>query len=302
MLTGMTNTRAGVLLALITTATLAATLTACSDDDAPPTRDTNATGGSEDELRQAVQAGVDAINSADTDAYLALQSAACREQVTPDETQQTFELIESLYGDIDLQTVEISDFDGATARVRGTTGIQALDEAGDQDGALWTWEDGGWRDDSCHEDVGQATAEDSTVPTDLAIGDTHNWDDGASLTITSVSQTPDSELGEFDREFITEGQTPITVAVTVTNSGDAPLDLSEFSFFVEGATTGGEAESQFFEGDEFLEGRLAPGQSRDHTEHYSFDIGQYGADITVEGFRMHEGMDLDSPIWAATIN
>lgn len=141
----------------------------------------------------------------------------------------------------------------------------------------------------------------ATVPTDLALGDTHNWSDGISLTITSVTAVPTSELDQFEAEFIPEGEIPIELAVTVTNGSQEPVDLSEFSFFIEGATTGGEATSQFFEGDEFLDGRLAPGQSRDHTSHYSFNTSEYGTDITIEGFRIYDEMDLDSPVWVAAI-
>ncbi|WP_062207952.1 hypothetical protein [Streptomyces sp. NBRC 109706] len=139
------------------------------------------------------------------------------------------------------------------------------------------------------------------MPDDLAWGDTHNWNDGVSLTIAGVTQVPDADLGEFDREFMTDGHTPLAVQVAITNDGEAPLDLMEFSFLVNGATTGGEAESLFLEGDVFLEGRLAPGQTRDYTDHVSFDIGEYGSDITVEAMRFYDGMDFDHPIWVGTI-
>ena len=141
----------------------------------------------------------------------------------------------------------------------------------------------------------------AAMPDDLAWGDTHNWNDGVSVTITGVTEVPDTDLGEFDREFMTEGHSPLAVEVTITNDGEAPLDLTEFSFLVNGATTGGEGEPLFLEGDEFLEGRLAPGQSRDHTEHVGFDVDEYGSDLTVETMRFHEDMDFDYPIWVGAI-
>lgn len=157
--------------------------------------------------------------------------------------------------------------------------------------------------DETTEEVTEEEEQDTNaVPTDLALGDTHNWNDGISLAVTGVTEVPASELGEFDAEFLPEGETPVELAITVTNAGEAPLDLSEFAFFIEGATTGGEATPQFFEGDEFLEGRLAPGESRDHAQHYSFNTSEYGTDVTVEGLRMYDGMDFDSPIWAVAIS
>ncbi|UED86750.1 hypothetical protein [Streptomyces profundus] len=141
----------------------------------------------------------------------------------------------------------------------------------------------------------------ASLPGDLAFGDTHNWNDDTSVTVAGVTEVPLDQLSEFDVEFLTEGHTPVAVEVAIHNEGDVPLDLAEFAFFVRGATTGGEADSLFLDGDEFLEGRLAPGQTRDHIEHVSFDVGAYGADITVETMRFYEGMDFDNPVWAGTI-
>jgi hypothetical protein len=134
---------------------------------------------------------------------------------------------------------------------------------------------------------------------DLALGDTHNWTDGVSLTITGLPEIDPTTLGEFDT--VTEGTTPFRVEMTITNGTDQPLDLSEFTSIVEGATNGGAPDSEYFEGDELLEGRLAPGGTKEHADSYSVNVADLGRDMVVEIWRMHDDMDLDAPTWVGSI-
>ncbi|TDC73792.1 hypothetical protein [Streptomyces hainanensis] len=276
-----------------------------SGDDPRDARSADA-GGSEEELRRAVEDSLGAINEGDADALLAGQSAACREQTSADEAVEALALIEALYGEIRLEEIEILEFEGTSAVVRGTTGIEALDSAGDDDGARWIWEDGAWRDDSCDDagsaqDSGQDAAPDpdATVPSDLAAGETHEWDDGVSVTLTGVTEIPSDSLGEFD--LVTEGHTPFFVELTIVNDGEQPADLGEFSTLVEGATNGGTVDSVYVEGEEYLEGRLAPGETKEHREPYSIDTAANGSDLVIELWRYQEDMDFDAPTWVATI-
>ncbi|MDT0306115.1 hypothetical protein RM780_03950 [Streptomyces sp. DSM 44917] len=139
-----------------------------------------------------------------------------------------------------------------------------------------------------------------TIPTDLAIGDTQNWEDGVSATITHVTEIPASEIGQYD--YVGEGQTPFIVGMTIVNDSEQPIDLGEFTVSVEGATNGGTAEFVYIESQsEVLEGRLAPGQTREHEDAYSLDVDQYGRDLVIEMLRFYEGMDLDNPTWIGSI-
>lgn len=132
----MTHRRATTALATTAAALLA--LTACSSGSS-----------AEDDLKAAVQDNITAYNDGDLAAARALLSERCRAETSEDDTRETIELIDQLYGDITLQDITVHDIDGDTARVSATTGIQALDDAGDDDGAQWVYEDGAWRTDDC---------------------------------------------------------------------------------------------------------------------------------------------------------
>ncbi|ARQ70209.1 hypothetical protein [Streptomyces marincola] len=264
--------------------------------------------GSEEALRRAVEDNLAAMNAGDTDAFLAGQSARCREVTTASEAGQAMELIDTLYGDISLRELDILEFDGVNARVLGTTGIEALDDAGEQDGARWVWEEGEWRSDDCEEGAtGQAADEDpaegdtsATVPPDLAVGESHAWDDGVSVTVAALTGIPLDSLGEFDT--VTEGHTPFSVELEIVNEGDQPLDLSEFGLVVEGATNGGSVDSVYLEDAEFLEGRLAPGETMDFRDAYSIDTARNGSELVIEVWRYHDDMDFEPPTWSGSVS
>ncbi|WP_129841119.1 nuclear transport factor 2 family protein [Streptomyces sp. RFCAC02] len=296
----LTRARHGIVAAF-TTAALTLAAAACSSDGDDGNRP-SAAGGSREQLRQAVEDNLAAINDGDVDALLASQSANCRERTTPEETAQALELIDAFYGDVSLEDLDIIEFDGTTARVRGTTGIEAIDESGDQDGARWIWEDGAWRDDSCDEDAADDQEADDpadTVPTDLPVGKSHDWSDGATTTVTGVSEIPDDSLGEFST--LTEGHTPFWVEITITNHSEQPIDLGDFHLSVEGATNGGTVDSVYIEDQEHLEGRLAPGETKEWRDSYSIDTAANGRDLVIEVWRTSEDLFLDAPTWVATI-
>ncbi|UCM88588.1 DUF4352 domain-containing protein [Streptomyces marincola] len=299
------------LLVTTTALTLALVGTACGSEEGTDQGGAGASEaerGSEEALRQAVEDNLAAMNAGDTDAFLAGQSARCRELTTASAADQAMELIGTLYGDISLRELDILEFDGTSARVLGTTGIEALDDAGEQDGARWVWEEGAWRSDDCEEGAtGQAADEDpaegdtsATVPSDLAVGESHAWDDGVSVTVAALAEIPLDSLGEFDT--VTEGHTPFWVELEIVNDGDQPLDLSEFGLIVEGATNGGAVESVYLEDTEFLEGRLAPGETMDFRDAHSIDTARNGSELVIEVWRYNDDMGFEPPTWVGSLS
>jgi hypothetical protein len=135
---GMTHTRT-TTLALAAAALLA--LTACSSSD-----DETDTSSAEEDVEQALRDYTTAMNSGDADTVYELNSERCREQRGMEEAEQAVQLINELYGDIEYETIEVTDITEDTAKVNATTGIDALDGA---DSARWVLEDGQWRNDSC---------------------------------------------------------------------------------------------------------------------------------------------------------
>jgi hypothetical protein len=121
--------------ATLATATLIALAAACGSEDS-----------AEDDVKQTLQDQVEAINEDDVKTVRELTSQRCREQVSEDETRQTIDLIDELYGDIELQSIDVTDITEDSAQVNVTTGIDALDN---EDSARWILEDGQWRMDDC---------------------------------------------------------------------------------------------------------------------------------------------------------
>ncbi|GAA3870641.1 hypothetical protein [Streptomyces sedi] len=300
----MTRTRR--LLIAAATATVV-TLTGCGSDDG--TDDNRSprqgeAGGTEDDLLQAIDDNLAAINDGDAEAVFASRSAACREEATVEEAAEAVGLVGALYGEISFETLEVLEFDGTTARVRGTTGIEALDsdDGEEGEGARWIWEEGAWRDDSCGEDSddeAEDADEAATAPSDLPAGEGYDWGDGISLTVDGVTEMPLDSLGEYDS--VPDGHTPFQVEMTIVNDGDQPLELDEFAIVVEGATNGGTVDSLYLMDQEYLEGRLAPGESKEHREAYSIDTAAHGRDLVVEGWRYTDELGSDTPTWVVTI-
>jgi hypothetical protein len=121
--------------ALLAATALLALATACSSESSP-----------EDDVEQAVRDSTQAINEGDVDTFLELNSQRCREQRSEDETQQMMDLVNEEYGDVELESIEITDVTDDTAQVNATTGIDDLD---DDDSEPWVLEDGQWRSDGC---------------------------------------------------------------------------------------------------------------------------------------------------------
>ncbi|GAB3125545.1 hypothetical protein GCM10027160_48330 [Streptomyces calidiresistens] len=307
----MRHTRTTV--ALFTAFAVMGALTACGADggdgaggggDATPAE----AGGTEEALRAAVRANVDAINGGRADAVHDLLSERCRARTTVEEVGFGLELIRELYGNLTLEEVTVRDMDGNTAVVEGKTGIEALDRAEEEGGGgRWVHEKGEWRNDEC-DDTDTAGTDGDTVgegdagraDTDLPLGEPHTWADKVALTITDVSGIPADRIGEYDH--VPEGQAPFTVTLTITNGSGDPVDLEDFHLSVRGITTGGSADSVYLDGSEFLEGRLAAGQTREHEEHFSFDTDKYGHDIVIEGNRLSDLVNPDSPTWIAALD
>ncbi|GAA2108769.1 nuclear transport factor 2 family protein [Streptomyces synnematoformans] len=139
--------RTGILAA--STAVLL-TLTACGSDDEGDAGD-GATQAGEAALRKAVQDRMDAVNDGNVDAIQELTSTRCREKTSKQELTKTIDLTNTLYGDIELKSLDILEINEDSAVVKGTTGIEALDkpQPGDDEGARWALEDGHWRTDDC---------------------------------------------------------------------------------------------------------------------------------------------------------
>ena len=283
------------------------TLTACGSDTSPVLGAT----GSEADLRKAVQANLDAINSGDAESILDSMSARCQGSNSVEEIRQASEMIAAIYGELTLVELDIPEFDGTSALVRGRTGIQALDD--ESDGARWIHEDGAWRNDDCVDtgsDAGPDTdtdTDDSDSSTDsgqdtgedLGIGETHTYPGtDVSVTVTGVREV--TEFAEWDSP--TEGATPFRVHLTIHNAGDAHIDLDDLFVSAEGATIGGAVNSEYFENDMIITGRLAAGATVDATWSASLDE-EYGRDLVVTVGYWHDGDFPTSaePQWAATI-
>ncbi|WP_049568765.1 hypothetical protein [Streptomyces sp. SBT349] len=280
-------------------------ITACGSDDdtgSSTNSDNASSGGTEEALRQAVQDGLDAMNSGDTEALLNGRTARCREQTTVEEAQQSTDLIDSLYGDITLEELQILEFDETSARVLGTTGIEALDEANNQDGARWTWEDGAWRNDDCDDNTenGENSDPAGAAEGDLPLGEVYAWDDGLAVTVDNLRQVPASDLGEY--ETVEDAEIPFVADVTITNTGDQPYDLSGLHLGVTGATQGGDAYNTSYENVGAVghyEGRLAPGETLESVHGWTIEE-QHGLDVVIEAFR-NDDWQLPQPTWIGSI-
>lgn len=100
----------------------------------------------EDDVEQAVRDYMDAMNSGDVDRIRELTSERCRDEQSREETQELVDLVDEVYGDIDLKSIEITDVTDDSAQVNAVSGIDALD---DDDSARYVLEDGQWRVDDC---------------------------------------------------------------------------------------------------------------------------------------------------------
>ncbi|WP_129839644.1 hypothetical protein [Streptomyces sp. RFCAC02] len=122
-------------LLLTNAALLLFATTACGSDDGGGEQSGRAT-GTEEELRRAVEANIAAINDGDAEAARDGQSADCRAQATAEDLSEGIALIAELHGEVTLEEVEIVEFDGTSAQVRGVIGDGA---SGTTDGGDIDW-------------------------------------------------------------------------------------------------------------------------------------------------------------------
>ncbi|WP_190232961.1 hypothetical protein [Streptomyces avicenniae] len=281
----MTTTRArrGALTAVATLLALSATACGSDGDDgdaAAASEQPTASSGTEEQLRQAVEDSFAAMTSADAASVHAAQSAACRELTSVEEVEAFLVLMEDFDEPPTLQEVEIEEFDGTSARVRAITTDTSLAGTPVIDTLDWVWEEGAWHDNSCEGELDEGVG---SVPasSELAVGETHTWDDGISMTVASLTEVTAESLGDLVE--VTEGHTPFRAEVTVVNDSEVPIELDLFQPFVVGATTGGEADGlHLAEGYEPFGGRLAPGETKEFSPAFSIDTAEYGTELTVQ--------------------
>lgn len=109
----------------------------------------------------------------------------------------------------------------------------------------------------------------------LKAGQAYRFPDGLQVTVVKAAKVDQSEA-EAD-------ETPFRLHLKFENKGGQPIKLDDFSTFVEGATTGGEAAIAIFDSSDDAEeitGRVAPGVTTEKTEDLVIDK-KYGAKIVV---------------------
>ncbi|MFD6656939.1 hypothetical protein ACFWEB_17565 [Streptomyces parvus] len=113
--------------------------------------------------------------------------------------------------------------------------------------------------------------------TDLTFGKAYAWPDGLEVTVLDAKVFTDwDEYEEPDPK-----STEFRIRLKVDNKSETPVDLSELSIMVDGATNGGTAaSSSFTKGSAPLEGRIASGVSAVKTDDNALEK-RYGKDIVV---------------------
>ncbi|CAM5401292.1 hypothetical protein GCM10010390_49960 [Streptomyces mordarskii] len=127
--------------------------------------------------------------------------------------------------------------------------------------------------------------------TGLAFGKSYTWPDG--LRVSVVDAHVFTNYTEFEEPE--KGKTDFRVRLKLTNTGKSTVKLDGLSTIIEGATNGGEAASTEFEnGSNPLEGRLAPGVTVTKTDDGVLGT-RYGKKIVVTVQRASENFDLEFP-------
>ncbi|MBI0293275.1 hypothetical protein JBE04_01870 [Streptomyces sp. PRKS01-29] len=133
--------------------------------------------------------------------------------------------------------------------------------------------------------------------TGLAFGKSYTWPDG--LKVSVVDAHVFTNYTEFEEPE--KGKTDFRVRLRLTNTGKSAVKLDDLSTIIEGATNGGEAASTEFEnGSNPLEGRLAPGVTVTKTDDSVLGT-RYGRKIVVTVQRASENFDLEFPEFTGTI-
>jgi hypothetical protein len=151
----------------------------------------------------------------------------------------------------------------------------------------------------CSDEAGTGGDGTAGKSTGLKFGESYTWPDGlkASVVEAKVFTDYDPEL----LESAEPGKTDFRVKLKLTNTGKAAAALDDLSLIVEGATNGGEASASEFEnGSEPLDGRLAPGVSAVKTDDNVLE-SKYGKKIVVTVQRNSENFDLDFPEFSGEI-
>ncbi|MFF2184570.1 hypothetical protein [Streptomyces sp. NPDC058155] len=145
---------------------------------------------------------------------------------------------------------------------------------------------------------GAGTGGDGGPTTGLTFGETYEWPDGLTVTVTEAREV--TEFGEYEEPE--GGNTAFRVKVKLTNAGEAPADLGDLSTIIEGATNGGEASfTEFSNGSEPLDGRLAPGVTVVKTDDNVLET-RYGKKIVVTVQRASEDFSLEFPEFDGAIS
>ncbi|MFD5384227.1 hypothetical protein ACFWMG_04520 [Streptomyces sp. NPDC127074] len=127
--------------------------------------------------------------------------------------------------------------------------------------------------------------------TGLAFGKSYTWPDG--LKVSVVDAHVFTNYTEFEEPE--KGKTDFRVRLKLTNTGKSGVRLDDLSTIIEGATNGGEAASTEFEnGSNPLEGRLAPGVTVTKTDDSVLGT-RYGKKIVITVQRASENFDLEFP-------
>ncbi|MFF3884046.1 hypothetical protein [Streptomyces sp. NPDC001914] len=137
--------------------------------------------------------------------------------------------------------------------------------------------------------------------TELAVGDTFVYNDGAKITVTSIRRL--TAFGEWDDRPDAD-QTGYRVSWSITNGTKKPLDVDQWSESEQGATNGGEVTMLTVEkGSHSMTGRIAPGQTGTFTSESSLSKSN-GTKIVITMTRMDDQADMlaDDPHWTGTIN
>jgi hypothetical protein len=149
---------------------------------------------------------------------------------------------------------------------------------------------------SCSDEAG-STGGDGGPSTNLLFGKPYAWADGLEVTVLDAKVF--SDWGEFEEPDPTN--TEFRVRLKLDNKSKTPVDLSDITILVDGATNGGQAASSAFEkGSAPLEGRLAPGVSAVKTDDNALEK-RYGRDVVITVQRTSDdGFDV-FPEFAGTI-
>ncbi|MGK5529042.1 hypothetical protein [Streptomyces sp. URMC 129] len=131
--------------------------------------------------------------------------------------------------------------------------------------------------------------------TELSPGQSYTWEeDGLTVTVGPATVY----TGSDPADFVTPGETPFTVDVTILNEGTEPVDLADLRFMAE--TPGGTTASPATVGGAgFLEGALAPGGTEEAVQAWSLDTAAHGSDVVITASWF---VSIDSPRWATTIS